>query len=293
MGQVYLASEGQRVVAVKVVHPGLAQDEQFRARFRQEVANGRRIGPPWAAAVLAADPDAPTPWLATSYVPGPSLEQAASTCGPLPADTVHELAAALAEALAHIHTAELVHRDIKPSNVLLGPDRPHLIDLGISRSMDGTRVTTTGVIVGTPAFMSPEQAGGADVGPPSDVFSLGSVIAYAATGRRPFGDSNPYAVLVRIIGEQPDLTGIAEPLHGVVAACLAKDPAARPSAARVAEMLAPFRPVLAAGWLPPEVAALDPTPRWLDRTMIGAGDADATLTGTGRPDPARPCCRSG
>ncbi|HYH30403.1 MAG TPA: PQQ-binding-like beta-propeller repeat protein [Pseudonocardia sp.] len=286
MGRVFLAAADGGVVAVKVVHPALAQDDGFRGRFRQEIAHSRRIGEPWVAPVLDADPDAASPWLATAYIPGPSLDDAVARWGPLPSDTVHRLAVELSDALAHIHAAGVVHRDVKPSNVLLGPERPHLIDLGIARALDGTQLTATGAVIGTPAFMSPEQADGAQVDSPSDVFSFGSVVAFAAGGRSPFGDSSPYAVLLRVSDEEPDLSGLGGPLRSVVQACLAKDPQERPSAARVAEMLTPAPSVPATGWLPAPVAALDPTPRWLDRTLVeSTGAAPAT---TVPPDAARP-----
>jgi outer membrane protein assembly factor BamB len=238
MGQVFLGQDRKGVqVAVKVVHPGFAHDERFRLRFRREVEISRTVTGPWVAAVVDADPDARTPWLATQYVRGPSLAATVQADGPLPAAAVQALAHGLANALAAVHAAGLVHRDLKPSNVLLGGDHPRLIDFGISRAIDGTQVTSTGVVVGTPAFMSPEQIAGEDVGPASDVFSLGSVLTYAATGRSPFGDHPPLVLMMRISGHEPDLDGVPDVLRGPVAACLAKRPEERPTAAELSGLL--------------------------------------------------------
>lgn len=256
MGQVYLGvGPAGEQVAVKVVHPGLAHDDQFRARFRREVEVGRSVSGPWVAAILDADPAATVPWLATEYVPGPGLDRAVDQLGPLPEPVVHTIAAALARALAGIHEVGLVHRDVKPSNVLLGADRPRLIDFGISRAVEGTQMTTTGMVVGTPAFMSPEQAIGDDVGTASDVFSLGGVIVHALTGQAPFGDAAPVVLLMRIADREPDLSAVPASLLTAVRACLAKDPTSRPSAA---ELVASFEPSTPAGpgWLPVPVAAL-------------------------------------
>lgn len=187
MGRVYLGrSAGGRTVAVKVVHPHFALDEEFRARFRREVEAARRVGGQWTAPVLDADPEATVPWVATGYVAGPALSQAVTEHGPLPAHSVRVLGAGLAEALAAVHGLELVHRDVKPSNVLLTLDGPRLIDFGIARATDGTAsLTSTGVSVGSPGYMSPEQILGRGVTGAADVFSLGAVLAYAATGLRP------------------------------------------------------------------------------------------------------------
>jgi eukaryotic-like serine/threonine-protein kinase len=190
MGQVFLGTGAHgELVAVKLIHRTFAADPRFRARFRREVTIGMRVSGPGTAAVVAADPDAPIPWLATEYVPGPSLDRAVRATGPLPPPTLHVLAAGLASALTTIHAGGLVHRDVKPPNVLLAADGPRLIDMGISRAADATHVSTTGGLVGTPAFMSPEQAEGMEAGPASDVFSLGAVLAFAALGRSPFGDA--------------------------------------------------------------------------------------------------------
>jgi outer membrane protein assembly factor BamB len=256
MGQVYLgADDAGALVAIKVVHPGLAHDTQFRARFRREVEACRRVSGPWVAALIDADPEAATPWLATEYVPGPSLAAAVTARGPLPAATVHVLAHGLALALNAIHDAGLVHRDVKPSNVLLDDDHPRLIDFGISRAADGTRMTSTGVVVGTPAFMSPEQITGTEVGPPSDVFSLGSVLVYAVTGRSPFGDVAPVVLMMRISHHEPDLDGVPEVLRAPIRACLAKRPEDRPTAAELGSLLGSSA-VGGQGWPPAAPAAV-------------------------------------
>ncbi|GAA4863926.1 serine/threonine-protein kinase [Saccharopolyspora rosea] len=250
MGGVYLGrSRGGRVVAVKVVRPELAENPEFRERFRREVHSARSVGGFWTAAVVDADPAAEQPWLATEYVPGPTLHQAVSDHGPLPERTVRALAAGLAEALAAIHRAGLVHRDLKPANVLLGPDGPRVIDFGISRAMSGNALTATGMFLGTPGFFSPEQTTGDEVGPPSDVFSLGAVLVFAATGSGPFGDDNTTALLYRVVHNEPDLSRVPAGLRPLLAACLAKDPAARPTPAGLLDMVGEPRPQ-GNQWLP-------------------------------------------
>jgi len=240
MGRVYLgAADDGTLVAIKVVHPGLADDASFRARFRREVEISGRVTGPGIAAVVDADAEAELPWLASQYVPGPSLEKAVRSSGPLPEAAVRDLGRGLALALAAIHAAGLVHRDVKPSNVLLEDAGPRLIDFGISRAVDGTRMTSTGLVIGTPAFMSPEQISGEGTGPESDVFSLGSVLFYAATGCGPFGDLEPVVLMLRISQHEPDLTGVPEGMRRPIAACLAKRPDDRPTAAELAELLGP------------------------------------------------------
>uniref|UniRef100_A0AAU2VG59 Serine/threonine protein kinase n=1 Tax=Streptomyces sp. NBC_00003 TaxID=2903608 RepID=A0AAU2VG59_9ACTN len=255
MGRVYLGrSAGGRTVAVKVVHPHFALDEQFRARFRHEVEAARRVGGDWTAPVLDADPEAPVPWVATGYVAGPSLTQAVMDRGPLPDHSVRVLGAGLAEALAAVHALGLVHRDVKPSNVLLTLDGPRLIDFGIARATDGTAsLTATGVSIGSPGYMSPEQILGRGVTGAADVFSLGAVLAYAATGEPPFPGDSSAALLYKVVHESPELgAGLTGELRDAVGACLAKDPADRPTPAALAARLAP--PGAAAlvrdGWLP-------------------------------------------
>jgi outer membrane protein assembly factor BamB len=238
MGRVYLGlSASGRVVAVKVIHPELAQDGEFRARFRQEVAAAQAVSGAFTAPVVAAGPDDDPPWLATAFVPGPSLTEAVARAGPFPVASTWRLAAGLAEALAAVHSAGLVHRDLKPSNVLLAADGPRVIDFGISRAREATSVTMTGMTVGTPGFMSPEQAEGGPVQPASDIFSLGCVLAFAASGRSPFGDGTPPQVLYRVVHAAPVLDDVPGPLRDLVTGCLAKAPADRPSLRRVAEEL--------------------------------------------------------
>ena len=185
MGRVYLArSPGGRQVAVKVIRPQLAEDAGFRARFAREVSAARKVGGLFTAQVVDADLDSPVPWLVTAYVPGTSLAEAVEQQGPLPSATLLALAAGLAEGLNAIHAAGVIHRDLKPSNVLLAPDGPRIIDFGISSAVDATSLTGTGLMIGSPGFMSPEQAEGMPVGPASDIFSLAGVLIFAARGRR-------------------------------------------------------------------------------------------------------------
>ncbi|MEU6667147.1 serine/threonine-protein kinase [Streptomyces sp. NPDC046727] len=238
MGQVYLArSDRGRTVAVKLVREELAEQEEFRARFRQEVQAARRVGGYWTAPVLDADTEAAVPWVATGYVAGPSLQQVVGhDHGALPERSVRILAAGLAQALRDIHAAGIVHRDLKPSNVLVTIDGPRVIDFGIARAREtatagGEGLTRTGSLVGSPGFMAPEQVRGDRITPACDVFCLGSVLAYAATGALPFGTANSgvHALMFRIAQEEPDLTGVPEGIADLVRDCLRKDPGARPS----------------------------------------------------------------
>ncbi|MFE0042574.1 serine/threonine-protein kinase [Streptomyces albireticuli] len=242
MGRVYLArSDRGRTVAVKLVHQELAGQEEFRRRFRAEVRAARQVGGEWTAPVLDADTEADIPWVATGYIAGPALRQVVDQdFGPLPERSVRILAAGLARALQAIHAAGVVHRDLKPSNVLITLDGPRVIDFGIARALETVTdggLTRTGAAVGSPGFMSPEQVRGARVTPASDVFCLGSVLAYAATGRMPFGtaDSGVHALMYRIAEEEPDLTGVPAPLLPLIEACLAKDPEERPAPAEILE----------------------------------------------------------
>ncbi|MFC8406337.1 protein kinase [Streptomyces griseoincarnatus] len=264
MGRVYLGrSAGGRTVAVKIVHPHFALDEEFRARFRREVDAARRVGGAWTAPVLDADPDARVPWVATAYAAGPSLTAAVTELGPLPEHTVRTLGAGLAEALAAVHGLGLVHRDVKPSNVLLTLDGPLLIDFGIARAIGGTSrtksgestasLTSTGVSIGSPGYMSPEQILGKGVTGAADVFSLGAVLAYAATGAPPFPGDSSAALLYRVVHEPPELDGLTGDLRKVTEACLDKDPSARPSPAGITGRLAPeggAARLVSGGWLP-------------------------------------------
>jgi outer membrane protein assembly factor BamB len=239
MGQVFLAtSPGGRMVAVKVIHAELARDEEFVRRFRAEVDAARRVSGLYTAPVVAAGIDDRSPWLATAFVPGPSLEGHVRQYGPLPVPALWRLAAGLADALRAIHAAGLVHRDLKPANVLLAPDGPRVIDFGIARALADPRLTTTGSIIGTPAFMSPEQVEGDVARPPSDVFSLGSVLAFAASGSPPFSGGPGVSMaseMYRIAHKPPELDAVPAELRELVQACLAKQPALRPDLGQVAE----------------------------------------------------------
>ncbi|MGW2703590.1 protein kinase domain-containing protein [Streptomyces sp. NPDC001340] len=234
MGKVYLShTPGGRPVAIKVIRPEFAEDPEFRRRFAQEVRAAERVQGLYTAPVIDSDTDGSQPWLATAYVSGPTLAAAVAEHGPLPAATVLLLAAGVAEALQVVHSAGIVHRDLKPSNVLLAADGPRVIDFGIARAADTTALTSSGVTVGTPAFMSPEQAAGRAVGPQSDVFALGQVAAFAALGRSAHGDGPSHAMLYRIVHEEADLTGLPVELTELVRRCLAKEPDARPSLGEV------------------------------------------------------------
>ncbi|MFG2571704.1 bifunctional serine/threonine-protein kinase/ABC transporter substrate-binding protein [Streptomyces sp. NPDC048481] len=236
MGVVFLArAPGGGIAAVKTVRASYADERGFRARFRREVEAARRVDSPWVVPLLDADADAPTPWLATAYVPGPSLAETVDAFGPFAPASVRVLGLRLAEALDAVHAAGLVHRDVKPGNILLAPDGPRLIDFGIARAPEATALTSSGVIVGSPGFLSPEQAQarGGEIGPPSDVFSLGCVLAFAATGVRPFGGGGAAGVLLRTVHEEPDPAAIPDDLATLLRACLHKDPAGRPGLARL------------------------------------------------------------
>jgi hypothetical protein len=232
MGQVFLGtSPGGRKVAVKLIHPDHANAAQFRERFAREIEAARRVGGFHTALVVDADPDADPPWMVTAYIQGPSLQDAVAGSGPLGTTEVRALGAGLAEGLAAIHASGLVHRDLKPSNVILADDGPRIIDFGIARAVEASTMTTAGVVVGTFAYMSPEQVRGDPAGPASDVFALACTLAFAATGRPPFGSESIPTVVYRITSEPPDLTGVPEEGHlrQVIAACLAKTPVDRPS----------------------------------------------------------------
>ena len=283
MGRVYLGlSPGGRAVAVKVIRADLAQDAEFLARFRREVAVARTVSGLFTAPVIDADTDGPVPWLATAYVPGPSLADAVSQHGPLPAASVLALARGLAEALSAIHAAGVVHRDLKPANVLLAEDGPRVIDFGISRAVEASALTHTGLVVGSPGFMSPEQAEGREVGPPSDIFSLGAVLAFAATGQGPFGSGSTPALVYRVVHGAPRLDLLPAEVRALAGRCLAKDPALRPTAA---DLLAGAASP-AAGWLPePVTRALAVAPPTM--TAVAPPGAPAGGPGPARTDFAR------
>ena len=290
MGRVFLASSpGGREVAVKVVHPYLARDDIFRGRFRREVAAARAVNGGFAAPVIAAGPDDDPPWLATAYVPGPSLQEAVTATGPLPDDAAVKLAAGLAEALRAIHACGLVHRDLKPGNVLLAADGPRVIDFGIARALDGTVLTAAESALDSP-FMSPEQAQGLPTGPASDVFSLGGVVYFAATGDGPFGTGHSAVMLYRIMHTEPDLDRLPPGLRDLAASCLAKDPAQRPAPAELATALtgsAPPGDSPAAFW-PAPIARLI-----ADHQSRPAADSPSAAAAPPEPEAADRATRTG
>jgi serine/threonine protein kinase len=253
MGQVFLArSPGGRLVAVKVIRPEFAADPEFRVRFAREVANARTVSGIFTAALVDADADGPVPWLATAYIPGPPLSDVVRGSGPLPTASLLPLAAGLAEALAAIHDAGVVHRDLKPSNVLLASDGPRVIDFGISYAVEASALTQSGAVMGSPGYMSPEQAQGRPVGPASDVFSLGAVLAFAATGAGPFGGGSVAALVYRVVSEPPDLDRVPPELRPLVERCLAKAPGDRPGPR---DLLAELGgELIPENWLPETVA---------------------------------------
>jgi hypothetical protein len=260
MGRVYLARRRDEApwIAVKLVRPEFAHDGEFRERFRREVSLARRVGGAWTAPVLDADISSPRPWVATAFVQGLSLDRAVERHGPLPETSVRSLVAGLAEALDAVRTQGLVHRDVKPANVLLALDGPRLIDFGIARATDAsTALTRTGVVVGSPGYMSPEQVTGGAVGAPTDVFTLGALLVYAATGRGPFTGDGAAGLMYKVVHEEPELAGLSGQLREIAGACLAKDPASRPSAGEIARTLAPdgAEALFRAGWLPSPVVA--------------------------------------
>jgi eukaryotic-like serine/threonine-protein kinase len=238
MGTVYLGrSPGGRAVAVKVVRPELAEDTQFRRRFVREVSAIRRVNGAFTAGVIDAEPEGEVPWLATVYVPGTALNDAVAEHGPWPAESVLALGAGLAEALGAIHSAGVVHRDLKPSNILLSPDGPRVIDFGISVLSEASALTQTGMMVGTAGFMSPEQLTGGRIGPASDVFSLGAVLTFTATGTGPFGTGTAHMLHYRTVHEKPELDRLPAALLPLMDACLAKEPERRPSVANLVRQL--------------------------------------------------------
>jgi eukaryotic-like serine/threonine-protein kinase len=289
MGQVFLGmSAGGRPIAVKVIRTELATDPDFRARFRREVAAAQKVSGLFTALVVDADLDSPMPWLATAYVPGPSLTEAVRSHGPLPVRSLLALAAGLAEGLGAIHAAGVVHRDLKPSNVLLAEDGPRVIDFGISEAAEASVAAGANVMIGSPGYMSPEQVLGLDIDPASDMFSLGAVLTFAATGQGPFGTGSNAALMYRLVNSPANLESVPGELRPLVGSCLAKHPGDRPTAR---ELLA-------------EVGAIQPAPGWLAESIMSSfaqdrlsaaplGSADAgsliALTGTsGQSAPASP-----
>ncbi len=287
MGVVYLALTALgEPVALKVVRPELGDDPEFRARFQREIAATRRVSGRYIAQVVDADPEASPPWLATAYVAGPSLAQAVATHGPLPVPKALSLVSGVADALAAIHVTGVIHRDLKPSNVLLAEDGPRVIDFGIARAAGSAAVTRTGVRLGSTRFMPPEQARGDEVTPAADVWALGALACFAATGRPPFGGRSEVEVLYQMLQGDPDLGGCPAELTGVIWACLAKDPAARPSLEQVMQWC---RAEASAGAVP-----CPPRPRRGSRPSCpAAGTRSPGPSAPGRrwPRPFRPAAR--
>jgi serine/threonine protein kinase len=276
MGRVYLGlSPAGRAVAIKVVNPELAGDEEFLHRFAQEVAAARAVSGIYTAPVVASGLNERPPWLATAFVPGPSLDQVVSENGPLPAPALWPLLAGLTEAMAAIHACGVIHRDLKPANVLLATDGPRVIDFGISRATDGTVLTAAGVVFGTPGYMSPEQAEGKPAGPASDIFALGCVIGYAATGAGPFGAGTAAAVLYRVVHAEAALDGVPPALREILAGCLAKDPRRWPPRSP-AGTRAPGRPRWRSG-----------RGRWLTSSGLTRSGWNRRPGGPGRPRSSR------
>ncbi|WP_245740270.1 serine/threonine-protein kinase [Nonomuraea maritima] len=273
LGRLFLgrAHDG-RLVAVRVIFPGLADDEGFRRGFAAEVEAARRVCGPFTVPVVDADTSADQPWLATAYVPGPCLRRAVETHGPLPAGALPVLGAGVAEGLAAIHAHDLVHRDLTPGNVLLSDAGPRLTGFGVARALDAVSHTGSRAAA-APAFMPPEQVRGLDVGPPGDVFSLGAVLAFAATGRSPFGDGPGEAVRFRVVHEDPDLSGLPTDLALLITACLAKNPHHRPTVTDVLDRLT----------APPQKPGQEPGRPAAQETIQGAGRRAALEAGQEAP----------
>ena len=282
MGRVYLArSPGGRQVAVKVIRPQLAEDAGFRARFAREVSAARKVGGLFTAQVVDADLDSPVPWLVTAYVPGAPLSEAVERQGPLPVATLLALAAGLAEGLSAIHAAGVIHRDLKPSNVLLAPDGPRIIDFGISSAVDATSLTGTGVMIGSPGYMSPEQAQGMPVRTSSDIFSLAGVLIFGARGEGPFGTGDTAALLYRVVHGTPNLDHVPDRMRPLISRCLSRSAAARPTAPEFLAELTAAYPSAAdlTDWLPAGILGLSA------RHVVEA-DPQLWATGGAAPDVA-------
>ena len=293
MGRVFLGlSAGGRPVAVKVIRAELAADPEFRVRFAREVAAARQVSGLFTALVVDADVDGPVPWLATAYVSGPALSDAVARHGPMPAGPALALAAGLAEGLSAIHAAGVVHCDLKPSNVLLSQDGPRVIDFGISRAAEAAWAAGVGLVVGSPGFMSPEQALGEEIGPSSDIFSLGAVLTFAATGGGPFGRGSGPELAYRLVYSPPDLGRLPAQLRPLVEQCLAKDPGQRPTADEVLAEASAGQP---APWLPPALTGGRPSPA-LAGGQLGPGLAAALVPAPREPSslplPPRPARRA-
>ncbi|GAA1456325.1 serine/threonine-protein kinase [Nocardiopsis exhalans] len=289
MGEVLLVrTPADGLAALKVVRDELAHDPEFRARFAREVRTAQRVRGPFTPAVLSADPGAAVPWMATEYVPGPTLKEAVRENGPFPEDSLRVLALGLARALQAIHATGLMHRDLKPGNVLLSPRGPQVIDFGIARAVEGTVLTKTGQSFGTPSYTSPEQVIGKTVGPAADVFSLAGVVVYAATGQAPFGSGKAAELMARVVGGRADLHEVPENLRPLLGRCLAKDPAERPTADELVQLLsAEPLPSAAHGWLPPRVHQSIEAHHSDTRAAVDAAPPTAA-TGPGPEGPAGP-----
>jgi hypothetical protein len=279
MGQVFLSfTPGGRAVAVKVVRREFADDPEFRARLNQEALAAQRVSGIHIAQLLDRGTDSETPWLATVYVPGPNLAEAVRNHGPLPVATVRMLMAAVADSLRVIHSTGIVHRDLKPGNVVLSSEGPRVIDFGIARATDGTALTLSGGRIGSPAYTAPEQVLGRSATAAVDVFALGALGYFAATGRTAFGEGPDFGIVYRVVNEEPDLTGCPAELYEMIAACLAKDPAGRPTTAEVVEAYrADERFLVAADWLPAPVAE-----------AIAAREEAVAVLGSAPPAPVPP-----
>ena len=273
MGQVFLGmSAGGRPIAVKVIRTELAADPEFRARFRREVAAARKVSGLFTALVIDADLDSPMPWLATAYVAGPSLTEAVGQLGPLSVRTVLALTAGLAESLSAIHAAGVVHGDLKPSNVLLAEDGPRVIDFGIAQAAEASAVAGTDMMIGSPGFMSPEQVLDSDLSPASDLFSLGAVLTFAATGQGPFGSGSPAALMYRLVNSPANLDSVPAELRQLVGSCLAKLPGDRPTARELLN----------------QVGAIQPAPGWFAESIIAGFAQDRSAVGSsGAAQPPR------
>jgi serine/threonine kinase PknH len=290
MGRVYLSrTPGGRAVAVKVIRPELAENAEFRQRFRAEVAAASRVHGLYTAPVVDSDTEGSTPWCATAYVPGPSLADAVRDHGPLPVDTVLRLIAGVAEALQAVHREGIVHRDLKPSNVLLAADGPRVIDFGVARAADATSLTQSGTALGTVAYMAPEQALGGEAAASADVFALGQTAVFAATGGAAFGDGDAHAVLYRVVHEQPDLSHVPEEIRELVARCLRKPAAERPSVEEVIRSVQTIQAnrgddarFTSGAWLPGELAAgIAARAEGADQAQAGAAPAAHGSAGHG------------
>jgi predicted Ser/Thr protein kinase len=293
MGVVYLGRDPeQRSVAIKVLRPAVAGDPNARRRLAREVETMRRVRSPFVAEVLDTDVAGDTPYIVTRYVPGRTLDEAVTQDGPLTGARLARLASGLAEALAAIHAAGVVHRDLKPGNVMLVNSDPVVIDFGIAQALDSTRLTQTGMFMGTPGYLAPEVIEGQPAGAPSDVHAWGGTVAFAATGRAPFGTGSYETIFYRIVNGQPDLAGVPAPLAELLGGALRRNPAARPAAAQLCALatgldVAALQPVPVPGGLPGGLLApgtrADAPVRYPTQDAFAGGHAATVLPGQGVP----------